>query len=113
MAEAAGMRYVQIPMTTHVVPTPAQLAQFLGIVNDPASGPVFVHCVGGRHRTGMMTAAYRTTHHGWAAVQAFSEMKRYQIRCGFPARGVQAVRLRLSPGRGHRHRRDCHRPALT
>ena len=40
MAEAAGMRYVQIPMTTHVVPTPAQLAQFLGIVNDPASGPV-------------------------------------------------------------------------
>jgi len=47
MAAAAGLKYVQIPMTTHTPPTPAQLAQFLGIVNDPASGPVFVHCVGG------------------------------------------------------------------
>ena len=30
----------------------------LQIVNDPAQQPVFVHCVGGKHRTGVMTAAY-------------------------------------------------------
>jgi len=76
MAEAAGLTYVQIPMSTRTVPTPAQLAQFLGLVNDPASGPVFVHCVGGRHRTGVMTAAYRMTHDGWTGERAF-EFKQF------------------------------------
>jgi len=83
MAESAGMRYVQIPMTTHELPTPAQLAQFLKIVNDPASQPVYVHCVGGRHRTGVMTAAYRMTHDGWTADQAFNEMKQYKFGADF------------------------------
>lgn len=79
MAESAGIKYVQIPMTTHTVPTSAQLAQFLSIVNDPASQPVYVHCVGGSHRTGVMTAAYRITHEGWTAERAFGEMKQYKF----------------------------------
>lgn len=83
MTEAAGMTYVQIPMTTHVVPTPAQLATFLRIVNDPASQPVYVHCVGGRHRTGVMIAAYRMTQYGWSAAQAFNEMKDYKFGADF------------------------------
>ena len=83
LTEAAGMRYVQIPMTTHTPPTPAQLSQFLAIVNDPASGPVFVHCVGGRHRTGVMTATYRMTHEAWTAERAFSEMKQYKFGADF------------------------------
>jgi protein-tyrosine phosphatase len=83
MAEQAGMRYVQIPMTTHEPPTAAQLAEFLRVVNDPASQPVYVHCVGGRHRTGVMTAAYRITHEGWTADQAFQEMKRFKFGADF------------------------------
>jgi tyrosine-protein phosphatase SIW14 len=82
-AESAGMAYVQIPMTTHTAPTSAQLAQFLSIVNDPASQPVYVHCVGGRHRTGVMTAAYRMTHEGWSGEQAFKEMKQYNFGADF------------------------------
>jgi protein tyrosine/serine phosphatase len=83
MTERAGMAYVEIPMTTHTNPTAAQLAQFLRIVNDPASQPVYVHCVGGRHRTGVMTAAYRMTHDGWTAEQAFNEMKQYKFGADF------------------------------
>jgi protein tyrosine/serine phosphatase len=83
MTERAGMTYVQIPMTTHTVPTSAQLAQFLSIVADPASQPVYVHCVGGRHRTGVMTAAYRMTHEGWTGDQAFKEMKQYNFGSDF------------------------------
>jgi protein tyrosine/serine phosphatase len=82
-AEVAGMRYVQIPMTTHTVPTSEQLTAFLAIVDDPTSGPVYVHCVGGRHRTGVMTAAYRMTNEGWTADQAFSEMKQYNFGADF------------------------------
>jgi protein tyrosine/serine phosphatase len=83
LAVAAGMRYVQIPMSTHTAPTPAQLAQFLGIVNDPASQPVYVHCVGGRHRTGVMTAAYRMTQEAWTSDRAFQEMKQYKFGADF------------------------------
>jgi uncharacterized protein (TIGR01244 family) len=83
MAERAGMKYVQIPMTTRDVPTDAQLAEFLSIVNDPANQPVYVHCVGGRHRTGVMTAAYRMTHDGWSGEKAFAEMKQYKFGADF------------------------------
>jgi protein tyrosine/serine phosphatase len=83
MAERAGMKYVQIPMTTHRPPTSAELSKFLKIVSDPANQPVYVHCVGGRHRTGVMTAAYRMTHDGWNADQALAEMKRYKFGADF------------------------------
>ena len=83
MAERAGMRYFQIPMTTHQSPTDAQLAQFMSIVNDPANQPVYVHCVGGRHRTGVMTAAYRMSEDGWTAERAFKEMKDFKFGADF------------------------------
>ena len=83
MAQQAGINYFQISMTTHEPPTSAQLAEFLKIVNDPASQPVYVHCVGGRHRTGVMTAAYRMRQDGWTADQAFKEMKQYKFGADF------------------------------
>ncbi len=83
MVEASGMRYVAIPMTTHVVPTPAQLAEFLKDVTDPSNQPVFVHCIGGRHRTGVMTAVYRMAVKGWDSTRAFAEMKDYKFGADF------------------------------
>ena len=83
MVAEAGMKYVAIPMTTRVVPTAEQLAQFLNIVNDPASQPVYVHCVGGKHRTGVMSAVYRMTEHAWTPDQAFKEMKKFKFGATF------------------------------
>ena len=83
LAEAAGMKFFQIPMTTHQVPTSAQIAEFLAIVGNKAAQPVYVHCVGGRHRTGVMTAIYRITNDNWSAVQAFAEMKKYKFGADF------------------------------
>jgi protein tyrosine/serine phosphatase len=77
------MSYVQIPMTMHRAPTQAQLAQFFRVVDDPAQQPVFVHCVGGKHRTGVMTAAYRMNQDHWTADQAFKEMKDYHFGLDF------------------------------
>jgi tyrosine-protein phosphatase SIW14 len=81
--ERAGMTYLAIPMTTRVPPTGAQLAQFLSVVNDAASQPVYVHCVGGKHRTGVMTAVYRMTQDAWTADRAFKEMKQYKFGADF------------------------------
>ena len=83
MADSAGLHYVQIPMTTHEPPTAAKLAAFMKVVTDPARLPVYVHCVGGRHRTGVMTAVYRMTQEGWSAEQAFKEMKLFKFGADF------------------------------
>ena len=83
LARNVGLHYFQIPMSTHKPPTPAQITEFLQIVNDPANQPVYVHCVGGRHRTGVMTAVYRLTHDAWTATRAFDEMKHYKFGADF------------------------------
>jgi uncharacterized protein (TIGR01244 family) len=83
LVEAAGMRFHRIPMTTHVAPTREQIESFLRLVNDPAHQPVYVHCKGGKHRTGVMTAVYRMEQDGWNADRAFQEMKRYEFGWDF------------------------------
>jgi protein tyrosine/serine phosphatase len=83
LVQAAGMTYYRIPMSTHRPPTRDQLALFFRLVNDPASGPIYVHCQGGRHRTGVMTAAYRMSFDSWTPDQAFREMKRYDFGADF------------------------------
>src|SRR5262245_16951122 len=83
MVEHAGMKYVRIPMTTRVIPTEAQITQFLSIVKDPAQMPVYVHCAGGKHRTGVMTAIYRMAQDSWTSTQAFSEMKKFKFGADF------------------------------
>ena len=81
--KAAGMTFYRIGMTTSKAPTDAQIAQFFEIVSNPANQPVFVHCAGGRHRTGTMTALYRMTYDGWTSQQAYNEMKQYHFE-GWP-----------------------------
>ena len=79
MVERAGMKYCNIPMDSHNPPADYQVAEFLRIVNDPGSQPVYVHCAAGKHRTGVMTAIYRITKHRWTADQAYKEMKKYKF----------------------------------
>lgn len=83
LVQQARMKFYRIPMTTHEPPTPEKLALFLKLVNDPVNQPVYVHCAGGRHRTGVMTAVYRMARDGWTADQAFREMKRYKFGADF------------------------------
>ncbi len=79
----AHMQYVRLPMTTRTAPTAAQISKFLTLVNDPANQPVYVHCVEGRHRTGVMTAVYRMSVDKWDAKRAFDEMKHYKFGMDF------------------------------
>jgi tyrosine-protein phosphatase SIW14 len=76
-AKEQGLKYFNLPLKSHQRATTAQTDYFLRLVNDPLNVPVFVHCRGGQHRTGAMTAVYRITHDGWSAEQAFVEMKEY------------------------------------
>lgn len=77
--ERLGMRYVNIPMDDKKYPKPEQIAAFLKLVDDPSTGKFFVHCAGGRHRTGVMGAVYRFTHYHWNYDQVYAEMKQYDF----------------------------------
>jgi protein tyrosine/serine phosphatase len=78
-AEAAGIRYVNIPMSDKDYPETAAIDQFLKLVDDPATGKFFVHCAGGRHRTGVIGAVYRFNHYNWNYDQVYAEMKKYDF----------------------------------
>lgn len=81
-AEAAGLRYFNIPLDGVSAPTNEDVAQFLKIVNDPASGKIYFHCKAGIHRAGTMGAVYRINHDGWDYDRAYAEMKNYQFSAG-------------------------------
>lgn len=83
MVESNGMKFFRIPMTTTSRPQREAVDEFLKIVNNPSNQPVYVHCRGGRHRTGVMTAVYRMTRESWTASQAYNEMKQYEFEKGF------------------------------
>ena len=81
--EALGMRYVNIPMSDSAYPKTEQVNQFLKLVDDPSTGKFFVHCAGGRHRTGVMGAVYRFNHYHWNFDQVYAEMKDYDFYTRF------------------------------
>ena len=83
LARSAGLKYINIPLKASTPATQEQTQYFLSLVNNPANWPVYVHCKGGRHRTGAMTAIYRITRDGWTADQAYQEMKQYDFEHGF------------------------------
>ena len=78
-AEAAGMRYVNIPMIAKKYPESSQVEQFIKLVDDPSTGKFYVHCAGSRHRTGVMGAVYRFNHYNWNFDQVYAEMKKYDF----------------------------------
>ncbi len=82
-AEAAGLKFFLIRMSDSEKPSDGDVQKFLEIANDPANQPIFVHCKGGRHRTGLVTAVYRIVHDGWTTDEAYAEMKKFDFSYGF------------------------------
>lgn len=77
--ESLGMKFVHIPMIAKKYPTEEVTNMFLKVANDPATGKFFVHCAGGRHRTGAMGAVYRFQNYNWNFDQVYAEMKQYDF----------------------------------
>jgi len=73
--EAAGMRYVHVPMQGTNTPNPAVVAKALAAISEKGAGPVFVHCRRGADRTGTIIACYRISHDGWTPAKALREAK--------------------------------------
>ena len=72
---AAGMQYINVPMTGLTPPTREEMARILPLLQDSSAGPVFVHCKRGADRTGAVIAVYRIEHDQWDNGRALSEAK--------------------------------------
>jgi protein tyrosine/serine phosphatase len=70
--EAAGMHYVNVPMSGLLAPSGDQMEKALALLE---AGPVFVHCRRGADRTGTVVACYRIRHDGWDNQKALREAK--------------------------------------
>lgn len=81
-AEAAGIKYINIPMSGWQSPKDADIQKFMSIANDPATGKFYVHCKAGIHRTGITAAIYRMEHDGWDYDKSYQEMKNYNFSAG-------------------------------
>ena len=79
MVESLGMKYLHIPMADKRYPTEEATAMFLKFAADPNTGKFFVHCAGGRHRTGAIGAVYRFQFYNWNFDQVYAEMKKYDF----------------------------------
>ena len=78
-AESLGMKYIHIPMDDKEYPSDATIARFLEVINDPANGKMYVHCKGGKHRTGVTGAVYRFTKYGWGYDKVYAEMLKFNF----------------------------------
>lgn len=83
LTESAGMHYINLRLNSKRPPTVEESKWFLSLVNDRRNWPVFVHCAGGRHRTGVLVAVYRMEVDGWNAERAYREMKDFKFYSGW------------------------------
>ncbi len=73
LVRAAGMRYVNIPLSGIEAPSPAKVQAILALFEDSSVSPLFIHCRQGADRTGTLVACYRIEHDGWQNRKALQE----------------------------------------
>ncbi len=76
-ARGRGLNVVRIPVVSREAVPPDQIRRFFECVDDPANRPILIHCAAGRHRTGLLCAAYRIERQGWTIERAIEELRSF------------------------------------
>lgn len=75
--EAAGMTFLSVRLNYWNLPTQQIIEDFLVLIEQEAARPIFVHCLHGADRTGLLIAIYRMSYEHWPVEKAYAEMKKY------------------------------------
>jgi protein tyrosine/serine phosphatase len=73
VTEAAGARYISLPMSANEEPNEALLASLVKIL-DTAAQPMLIHCNAGADRSGLASALYQYFHMGRNAEEADEQL---------------------------------------
>ena len=76
--EAGVSEWRHLPLSDRAAPPPERVREWLGLIRSARGrGPVYTHCMGGRHRTGVLVGVFRVADCGWSREQALKEMMRH------------------------------------
>jgi len=86
-ATAIGMNDIREPMSAFELALSSsfndKINQILSILADPTQKPVYVHCLHGQDRTGLVIGLERVINEGWTPAAAWSEMLERGFHPGF------------------------------
>ena len=76
IVERLGIRYIHEPMSAIAEPSSQQIGKILNLL-ESEPGPVYVHCLRGKDRTGTVIACYRIAHNKWENQKALDEARSF------------------------------------
>jgi protein tyrosine/serine phosphatase len=81
LVKKLGMKYVHVPMGALSEPRNVDVERVLSLLDPPASSdwPVFIHCMRGKDRTGVVIACYRISRAGWNTRKALDEARNHGL----------------------------------
>lgn len=108
-----GVRFIRvaIPFNRPLREQIAAVEECLKVLGNPSMQPVFVHCWGGQHRTGIVIGAYRARFEQADQATIWQEFDRYGGNTADPPYAQQLLRAFLRREERRRQRRVSHRPA--
>ena len=77
ICDSLGIQYFHMPMDGREVPDTADLNNILRIIENQQNQPVMYHCLGGKDRTGIVTAIYRLKNSDVSFEEVHKEMLMY------------------------------------
>lgn len=78
-AREIGLEYYNVPMGFSE-PNLAKVSSVLDIIRDQSKQPVYIHCLQGADRTGMIVGINRVLQDGWKFDRAYSEMRGHHFK---------------------------------
>ena len=78
-AAAVGIRYIARPMSGFFAPRDSEVDEILSILADKSNYPIYVHCLHGQDRTGLIVGLFRVFNQNWAPTAAYDEMLQYNF----------------------------------
>ena len=76
--DAGVTEWKHISFSDRAAPHAERVREWLAFMRTARpDNPIYTHCMGGRHRTGVLIAVLRVTDCGWTVEQALKEMMRH------------------------------------
>jgi len=77
ICDSLGIQYFHYPMDGREVPDTARLNKILKVIENQQNQPIMFHCLGGKDRTGIVTAIYRLKNSDVEFEEVHKEMLMY------------------------------------
>lgn len=87
-AEARGIEFINVPFKANVGPSEEQLKQIFSIFENASKKPVYLHCIFGKDRTGLIFALYRVKKQGWTKEAAYDEWLKFGFASKVPSLAI-------------------------